>query len=723
MKRLFYTFFALYLTFFSLNAQKIQQTKDKGRPTIAVVLAGGGAKGTAHIGALKVIESCGIPIDMIVGTSMGSIVGGLYSIGYTTSELEDITKGTDWINLIIDTPDYGNRLLTSKKDQESYILRLALDNSMMLSSTGKGGLLHGKNIAALFNHLTEGVPQKMKFDKLPIQFACVATDVITGEKYVFKEGSIVTAMRSSMAIPGVFTPVKLGKRTLVDGFVVDNYPVDVAKQMGADIVIGVDLVSDKSDDAIANSAMDLTMRLMDMISKDQYEENIANSDIYIKVDTKGYSAASFNSASIDSLIIRGEEAGNRCIKQLKDLAQRLNIKPQGGQYNHPRMDGVKYYHTIEDISNIDLSDAYLDTEEDDDSLRFDKDKLTAKGYQYARNVFKSGTLNIGGRFDNQYFASLQFGIDMRLSKKKKTNLYLYARLGDHLASRVAFSKVFNNGGRVEARYLFEKKNLGLHAEGVKVLGMTDLHHRFNIRYKQIWSKVAYSFGLRYDIDRYTDKLTDNLDIIQSGELAALEKESYASYYAKAEYNSLNSLYFPTKGTQVETMVELITTNFHNYNGYAPVPIISGYWRSAFGIGDRFSIIPRVQARMVFPGESIDETPMALINIIGGLGRDLIKEQQMVMSGLPYTEITATEAVVTGGVELQQRLWKNHYIIASGDVSSCCDKIDEAFEDYSLDWGVNLGYHIRTFAGPISLIGMYNSRTKKGGVIFNIGYYF
>ena len=140
------------------------------------------------------------------------------------------------------------------------------------------------------------------------------------------------------------------------------------------------------------------------------------------------------------------------------MAQRLNIKPQEGQYNHPRMDGVKYYHTIEDISNIDLSDAYLDTEEDDDSLRFDKDKLAAKGYQYAKNVFKSGTLNIGGRFDNQYFESLQFGIDMRLSKKKKTNLYLYARLGDHLASRVAFSKVFNNGGRVEARYLFEKKN-------------------------------------------------------------------------------------------------------------------------------------------------------------------------------------------------------------------------------------------------------------------------
>lgn len=140
--------------------------------------------------------------------------------------------------------------------------------------------------------------------------------------------------------------------------------------------------------------------------------------------------------------------------------------------------------------------------------------------------------------------------------------------------------------------IFRKENLGLHAKGVKVLGMTDLHHRFNIRYKQIWSKVAYSFGLRYDIDRYTDKLTDNLDIIQSGELAALEKESYASYYAKAEYNSLNSLYFPTKGTQVETMVELITTNFHNYNGYAPVPIISGYWRSAFGIGRPFLYHPK-----------------------------------------------------------------------------------------------------------------------------------
>lgn len=719
MKRVIYTFFALWLSIFSLNAQKIQQTKAKGRPTVAVVLAGGGAKGTAHIGALKVIEACGIPIDIVVGTSMGSIVGGLYSIGYTTDEMEFITRNTDWVNLILDTPDYGNRLLTSKKDNENYMLRVALDRSRMLSGTGGGGIIHGKNISALFNHLTEGVPRDIKFNQFPITFACVATDAITGEKYVFHEGDITTAMRSSMAIPSIFTPVKLGDKALVDGFVVDNYPVDVARDLGADIVIGVDLVSDITDDALANSAMDLVMRLMDMISEEQYQKNIADTDIYIKVDTKGYSAASFNTAAVDSLINRGQEAGLRCVDQLSKLAKRLDVKPNLQGYYHPRMDGVTYYHTIEDISNIDQRDAKLNKHEKDSI----NESLIEMGYNFAKRVFESGSLKLGGRFDSQDYAAIQFGIDLRLLKKKRVDASIYARLGSHLVGGLSVGRVFNNGSRFEVRYKFEKKNLRYYNGSERFMTFDDIHNRFNIRYKHIWSKVSCSYGLRYDTDNYLNPMfykdaPGGLILDNYG-----NKDRFFSYYAKAEFNNLNSLYFPTKGSQVETMLELITTNMHNYKGYAPIPIVSAYWRTALPLTKRLTIIPQIQARMMFMGEIELKAPLALLNIVGGLHRDMWKEQQMTMAGLPNMEYIPSAAAIVGGFELQQRIWKNHYIVADIETATCCDKIDEAFDSENVKWGINLGYQLRTFVGPISLTGMYNSHTKEGAVVLNIGYYF
>ena len=220
MSRLFYTFLAFCVAFFAANAQNnSNMSKDNERPTVALVLAGGGAKGMAHLGAIKVIESRGIPIDIIVGTSMGSIVGGLYSIGYTSDELLEIAQGTDWLNLILDKPDFGSELLTAKKNSENFLLRVSLDRSRVLSSTGGGGIIDGRNIMKLFNHLTEGLPEEADFDKFPIRFACVATNAISGEKYVFHEGNLASAMRSSMAIPSVLTLSRWAmRRSLMDSW-------------------------------------------------------------------------------------------------------------------------------------------------------------------------------------------------------------------------------------------------------------------------------------------------------------------------------------------------------------------------------------------------------------------------------------------------------------------------------------------------------------------------
>ena len=692
--------------------------KAHGRPTIAVVLAGGGAKGTAHLGALKVIESCGIPIDIIVGTSMGSIVGGLYSIGYTSDELLDITRNTDWINLILDTPDYGNQLLTSKKENENYLLRVSLDRSRVLSGTGGGGIIDGKNINALFKRLTEGLPANCNFDKFPIRFACVATNAITGEKFVFHNGNLVTAMRSSMAIPTVFTPVKVGDAPLVDGFVVDNFPVDVARKMGADIIIGVDLVSEVDDDAIANSAVDVLMRIMDFNSMDLYKKNKENTDIYIPVNTTGYSAASFSSTAIDTLIVRGEHAARDKIEDLRALARRLHIN-QSYYSVHGRMNGVQYTREVNDLH----PEMYIDSKEvaiysTDSTGVLDISQTLKNGYAFAKSVFQTGSLSLGARFDNQDYASLQLAIDVKLLQRSRVDLNIYGRLGSRMVGGASIAHLYANGGKIEGRYTFEHKGISCYRNGQRIADVGDYHQRFNIRYKQDFRNVAYSFGLRYDIDRYRNILIhkDVADIAKH-----LPKERYFSYYTKAEFNSLDAQYFPTHGSQVEAMLEVITSNLYEYHNYALFPIISGYWRTAVTPGSRFTFIPRASIRIVGSGDA--PTPWALRNFVGGPHRDLLKEQQIEMAGLPHMEIINKEAVGVAGFELQQRFGGNHFIIASVDGASMSNNFDETFSKEATTWGCNLGYHYRGVAGPISIIGLWSARTKDLGVIFNVGYYF
>ena len=720
MSRLFYTFLAFCVAFFAANAQNnSNMRKDNKRPTVALVLAGGGAKGMAHLGAIKVIESRGIPIDIIVGTSMGSIVGGLYSIGYTSDELLEIAQGTDWLNLILDKPDFGSELLTAKKNSENFLLRVSLDRSRVLSSTGGGGIIDGRNIMKLFNHLTEGLPEEADFDKFPIRFACVATNAISGEKYVFHEGNLASAMRSSMAIPSVFTPVKVGDATLVDGFVVDNYPVDVARAMGADIVIGVDLVSPMTEDQLANSAFDIMMRMLDFNSMELYKSNKDDTDIYISVNTEGYSAASFSAAAIDSLIVRGKDAAMSKIEALDSLAKAINAD-QTAHIECSRIKGVKYCFGDNDIHD----EKYATTDEDiriikTDSLGvIDLTETLKSSYHFAKHVFQHGSLSLGCRFDNQEYAAMQLSIDARLLRRSMIDLNIYGRLGSRMVGGLSIAQIFRNEGKMESGYTFAKKDLTNYYNGNRIADLSDYHQRFFIRYKKDYKKVGYSLGLRYDVHRYRNLLFHKDVAFIAPDLS---REKYFTYFVKAEYNSLDSQYFPTRGTQTEVKAEFITSNLYEFHNYALFPIFSFNWRTAASISNRFTFIPHATVRMLCPGDA--DVPLALYNFFGGLYRGLMQEQQIEMAGVPYLEISSKNAVNTVGFDLQQRMGGNHFLVARVDGLSLCNNINDAFEKESLFWGCNLGYHYRSVAGPISLIGSWSNRTKEFGFVFNVGYYF
>ena len=183
------------------------------RKRVAVVLSGGGAKGTAHIGALKVIERAGIPIDIVTGTSMGSLIGGLYAIGYNADALDSLVRGLDWSYVISDRENMSRQSLNDRKKQNTYILSQGL--TIGKRNDNDGGFIKGKNINMLLEKLCMGYNDSIDFNRLPIPFACVATNLVDNSEVDFHSGRLPQALRASMAIPAVFSPVRIGNMVLV----------------------------------------------------------------------------------------------------------------------------------------------------------------------------------------------------------------------------------------------------------------------------------------------------------------------------------------------------------------------------------------------------------------------------------------------------------------------------------------------------------------------------
>src|SRR5512145_2257523 len=212
----------------------------RARPKIGLVLSGGGARGIAHIGVLKVLEELRVPVDYVVGTSMGSIVAGSYALGISPQEMEKKVLAADWDRVLADAPPRADRSIRSKVLERAgiYSVEAGVSREGLLLPQG---VIAGQNLELFLGELTRGTMDVGSFDALPIPFRAVATDIETGEAVVHWRGDIVAAMRSSMSVPGVFSPVEIDERLLVDGGLVRNLPVDVVRAMGADVVIAVNL--------------------------------------------------------------------------------------------------------------------------------------------------------------------------------------------------------------------------------------------------------------------------------------------------------------------------------------------------------------------------------------------------------------------------------------------------------------------------------------------------
>ena len=236
------------LTLLCGSAQQVNaQTKsDINRPKVGLSLSGGGAKGVIHIGVLKVLERAGIPVDIVTGTSMGGLIGGLYSMGYTPMQIDSMVRSQDWMFLLSDQEYSERQTLDDREMKNTYFFSRGVSVNSK-EKAAKAGVLRGKNLATLFYRLTKGYRDSIDFNTLPRPFACAATDVISDTEYDFHSGHLAQAMRATMAIPAAFAPVRKGNMILADGGMKNNYPADLAKEMGADYIIGVRFIGDEPD--------------------------------------------------------------------------------------------------------------------------------------------------------------------------------------------------------------------------------------------------------------------------------------------------------------------------------------------------------------------------------------------------------------------------------------------------------------------------------------------
>ena len=729
---------ACLMTVTQVCAQYSPQPK---RKKVAVVLSGGGAKGVAHIGALKVIEEAGIPIDIITGTSMGSIVGGLYSIGYRADVLDSIVRAQDWNTLLLDREDLSLQRIAEREKQNTYMIStgITLKKNKGLSATG--GIIKGKNLHSLFERLTSGYNDSIDFNTLPIPFACVATDMVTFTEYDFHSGVLPQAMRASMAIPAVFTPVRIGGMVLVDGGMRNNYPADVAREMGADIIIGVAVPDEDKTAEDLGSTTSILKRIVDYNTKNKYDENVSITDVYIPVNTHNYSAASFNSAAIDTLINRGEEAARGHWDELVALRERIgNYKPK------PQTPVVLLSPDSVKITSVEFVDV---SPIDEKYIRAKfhlraNDRLTSRQAELVttamrvdlfyqepsfhlsktddgmKAVFtggqkKASQLNLGVRFDTEEMVAMQVNADIPMRRALMTDVDLTLRLGMRIMARLDVAFYPGHLMRPTLSYIFHRDEINIYEKGEKDYNFSYNQHaaelavlNFNVR------NFTISGGIRWDYYHFPHVLKGK-DSETSKK--TFDDDHFFSYYGRLDYNSENDWYFPAKGSKLHAQYVYYTDDFAGLKGKAGMHDVSGMWRKSFTMGERFTLQPMLYGRMLFGSER----PGILGNMIGGewFGHKLA--WQMPFAGVNYLE-HVDPYLVAMQMQAQQRLGKNNYVLLRVAAAQQADDLENLLDRSTL-LGSSLSYYYNTMFGPLGASVGYSNKTKEPYFYINLGFVF
>lgn len=759
MRKIFILFLLLIMHLTPLQVAAWQENGDKDaatvkkRPTIGLVLCGGGAKGAAHVGVLKVLEEANIPIDLIVGTSMGAIVGGMYSMGYSAHQLDSIISNCDWGFLLSDNTLRKDASFARKMVDEKYLINIPFytmrgdkTNNESPISLLPGGFIGGQNVLNLMNGLAVGYQDSITFSKLPIPFACVATNLSTGEEAILTEGYLPLSLRASMAIPGVFSPVTIDGNVLVDGGMVNNFPVDIAKKLGADIVIGVDVQNDLATPDQLKSINQVFTQIMGLMGNERYLENIKLTDIYIKPDVTNFSTYSFDKPSIDSLIINGYIAAIEKYPELDSLANKL--KSQGvvrHRLNAPKATEItkdKFNITNIILKGVSLHDGHwllkqADLKENSvisgdeinraisifmgtrafSSVTYMLQKNEGEDSENLHIEFKRGPTNVFGfgvRFDTEEMASILLHLGIHENDLRGSKLGITGRLSFNPYGLVEYSYASEYFPKINVSYKFSDTDMNIYQSTDSRNYLKFNSHQVDISLSNLYLRnFNFQLGARFESYDFSELLSNDPDMTK----LELKDQSFLSYYFKAMMDDRDSKYFPTEGMHFDAGANFYQTNFtSDFSHFLALRLnMSG----AISPSDRVSFLPALYTRVII-GNAF-EAPF--LNFLGGSEPGRYVPQQIPFIGINNANYF-DNSVLVARLDLRGRIGKKHYIYALSNYARTADYFGDMFGNKGSGyWGVGLKYAYSTPLGPVAFNIHWSDFNHKVGAYLSLGYYF
>jgi len=733
------------------------------RPKVGVVLCGGGAKGAAHVGVLKVLEENGIPIDMICGTSMGAIVSGLYAIGYTAADLDSLIMAQDWNFVMSDRIPRSSRLFERKQDQSRNLIeipfgagdysRLSARNQrkeeIPLLSNIPIAMVNGQNIYNLFTRLSVGYQDSLDFSRMPIPYACVAVDLVSKKEVVLRDGRFIDAIRASMAIPGYFSPVRLGDMVLVDGGALNNYPVDVCREMGADIVIGV-LLGDPEDEAeipSVDNIGEMATQMMNLYLDTKLPAAIANTDLLIRPSTKGYNVLSFDNESLRALIDNGEAAARAKQEDISNLKDWLDRSTQ--HFIGPIKQPERYRKAIRlDRDSITLGTISFNGIAAKDfqwllrrsclkpGARIsgrDLDAEIARFYNTA--AFESVTyllhgqtdpydlelnfvpgrksvLGVGVRFDSEEIAAILLNVGINENALYGSKFNLTAKLAYNMQASLRYAYAFRSLAQFKAGYQYRSSTLGMSSDDA-VAYLDFKQHTISAAFATKARNISIDLGARMEFFLYKGQLsTDDLP----GYDIDFSRNKFPVAFARFQADSRDDGYFPRKGNQLDAEFDYC---FNRLMGQDYVNFMTArlHWSTVIPAGNRLAFILALDNRTIF-GRDV---PMAYANVMGGYLGGRYMDQQMTFLG--FTQPHAFQNVLTTAtLDSRYRILDNHYVFLSGAYAQDFQNLKSIFANKPI-FGARLGYAYNSFLGPLAFNLFWSNRTSSVGVYLSVGYNF
>jgi NTE family protein len=734
--------FFLFASLFFLSQVALGQEKtiENTRPKVGLVLSGGGAKGLAHIGVLKVIDSLGIQVDYIGGTSMGAVVGGLYASGYTANQLDSIFSKIDVDALLQDYTPRESKSFYEKRNDEIYALTLPFNNFKLGLPSGLSKGLYNFN---LMSKLTQHVSDVRDFDKLPIPFLCIATDVETGEQIVLDEGILAQAIIASGALPTLYSPVEINGRLFIDGGVVNNYPVEELKNRGIDFIIGIDV-----QDGLKNREQlkDVTAVLaqinnFSMIEKMEGKRNLTN--IYIKPDIKGYSVVSFDKGK--EIIKKGNEKANEFIKELLPL-RNIDERPVYkvvqndsifirditfnklenftrayivGKLKIKRNTKVPIAQIEKGISNLNATQNFSAI-----SYSFEKtqsgERLALQLKENKNNTF----LKFGLHYDDLYKSGVLVNYTHKKLIAKNDVASLDVILGDNF--RYNFDYYIDNGFYWSFGFnsKFNSFNRNIATDFSNGIVFTDLGiNSINIDFTDITNqayvqtifaqKFSFGAGLEFKYLNIESETLENTTPI-------FDKSNYVSAFGYLKYDSFNQKYFPKKGWSFSGDLKTFLYSSDYTNEFERFSIAKA------DVGIVFEPLKRATIKLQSEGGfAIGERSISFFDfVLGGYGFVSANNIRPFM-GYDFLSL-AGDSYVKGTVTLDYEFYKKHHVNFTGNFANLGNRIFEHIEGWLTKpkyTGYGFGYGMESIIGPLEIKHSWSPDTKDHYTWFSVGFWF